>query len=366
MVNVYSTDTVKNITEEDAEQIVAAGIPLDFYRTGILNLGPNNLSSIDRAAMAGTIITENNLPLPPSRVTETLVDRCLIGKSKLDYRLSMEGEPGSGKSTSFLYSGARYGNLAAEKSGLLPTDFFSLKTCCLLEDSEGLTAMLDECEKHQAIMIDDAGVAAGNKDTQTRKNKAIGAIMQTCRTKRLLLLWNAPMVKHIDLQVRELIFAKGYIFKSCHSAGFNIAKINITHTVSGGEEWKTRFAFDRKKLNYHLLFTPGIVGDDYPDLQNTYESYRDSAADALIHNRAIDEKLRKNPVDAAKEIFDKKMKKWFQFVVDAIQKAKKEGKRLKRTEILLHCPDLTERDVIKMIALYNSKECKKWGFSYDD
>lgn len=364
MVHVYSTKTVKDILPEHLEQIRAAGLTEEFYTYGLLNLGPNNISSIDRAAMAGSIITQWKLPLPPSRSIEYFVERCITGRSKLDYRISIEGEPGSGKSTSFLYVGARYGHFAAETEQTgNPKDFFSLKTCCLLEDAEGLTSMLDDCDKHQAIMIDDAGVAVGNKDTQSRKNKNIGAIMQTCRTKRLLLLWNAPMVKHIDLQVRELIFAKGYVFKSCHSEGFNIAKMNITQTGTDGKEWKSRFTFDKKKINYHLLFTPGIVGDSYTELLSTYEAYRDAAADALIHNKAIDEKLRNNPVDAAKEIFDRKMKKWFPLLIEMMETTKREAKKFKRSALLMHCPDLNDRDVVKMLALYNSGECKKWGFT---
>jgi hypothetical protein len=355
----------------DVDAILMAGgeALLNFYKTGVLHLGPNNTSAVARLANYGTLITSNGLPLPPSRISEFFVDRTTM-TSKQDYRIIIDGDPGMGKSTSMLYNGARYGIEASDRAqenpsadwvvGEDPLDYFSLKNCCLLQDTEGLTHMLDECEKRQAIIVDDAGVTVGNKDSQSQKNKNVGAIMQTCRTKRLLLLWNAPMRKHIDLQVRELVYAKGYIFKSCHEAKFNILKMNITKqdtTNPNGQEWKHRFVFDGKKMSFYLAYSPDLI-DAYKGIVAKYEAGRDLAADALIHNRTVQEHIRNNPVDKAADLWKEKMRKYFPFVLTKCQESKETGKKLKRTEILLHCPDMTERDAIKMIGIYNSGEYK--------
>jgi hypothetical protein len=370
MVKVYSTRSALSMNPRDIDLIHNAGIPIAFYKTGILDVGPNNRSAVERFANVGSLMNEYNLPLPPSRLVEFFADRTM-SKSKQDYRIIIDGEPGSGKSTTFLYIGARYGLEMAERArknpdadwilGEDPKDYFDLKNCCLLQDTEGLTYILDNCEKRQAIIVDDAGVTVGNKDFQSQKNKNIGAIMQTCRTKRLLLLWNAPMRKHIDLQVRELVYAKGYILKSCHADGFNIVKINITKQDTNNPnapEWKNRFSFDGKKMNFYLMFSPDLI-DEYKGMNAKYERNRDAAANDLIHNRTIDEHNRNNPIDKAKETFDKKLKKYMPKVVEYLEICNTDGKKIKRTDIMLQCPDLTERECIKMIALYNSGEYKK-------
>jgi hypothetical protein len=374
MVTVYNSRSALLMEQGVADNILNLGgeALLNFYKTGVLYLGPNNRGAVDRVANFGTIITENNLPLPPSLITEFFADRT-TRKSKQDYRIILDGDPGSGKSTTFFYKGARYGEEMAYRAienpkapwiiGEDPFDYFSIKNCCLLQDTEGLTNILDNCEKRQAIIVDDAGVTVGSKDSQTQKNKNIGAIMQTCRTKRLLLLWNAPMRKHIDLQIRELVYAKGHIFKSCHAAGFNIIKINITKqdvTNPNAPEWKHRFVFNGKKMSFYIAFSPDFI-DTYEGVLAKYEAGRDVAADALIHGRSIQEHVRNNPVDKAKEIWKDKMRKYFNFVLEKCKEAEANKTKLKRTEILTHCPDLTERDVIRMIAMYNSGEYQKEG-----
>jgi hypothetical protein len=374
MVKVYNSWSAKDIPVEVCDNILNLGGPalLNFYKTGILHLGPNNTSAVGRLAHYGTLITENKLPLPPHLLSEFFVGRTTM-ESKQDYRLIVDGDPGMGKSTTMLYEGSRYGEAAADLAkdnpratwiiGEEPQDYFSLKNCCLLQDTEGLTTMLDDCEKRQAIIVDDAGVTVGNKDSQTQKNKNIGAIMQTCRTKRLLLLWNAPMRKHIDLQVRELVYAKGYIFKSCHTAGFNILKMNITKqdtTNPNAPEWKHRFVFGGKKISFYLAYSPDLI-DEYTGIVAKYEAGRDLAADALIHNRTVQEHIRNNPVDKAKELWKEKMRKYFPWVLQRYQETKAAKVKFKRSEITLHCPDMTERDATKMLAICNSGEYEGAG-----
>jgi hypothetical protein len=152
-----------------------------------------------------------------------IVDRC-TGKSKQDFREIIDGPPGAGKSYSGLYGCERYAIEAADRFGQSPKDFFTIDNCALLQDTVGVTQLMDELDKFQAVFIDDAGVSAGHKDALSTSNKNLDAIMATCRTKRWYVMFTAPMNKHLDLTIRELVYCKGSIFKSCHEAGFNILK----------------------------------------------------------------------------------------------------------------------------------------------
>ena len=146
MVTVYNSRTSKTMCDKDKDAIVNAGLPLEIYTTGVTNLGPANRSAIMRFANIASAITQFNLPLPPSPLIEMIVDRT-SGPSKQDFRLTLDGDPGDGKSYSSVYLAARYAMEMADRLGQDPKDFFSLDNCALLEDSEKITAILDEADK---------------------------------------------------------------------------------------------------------------------------------------------------------------------------------------------------------------------------
>ena len=97
MVLVYNTRSVQSMDEKIRDSIINAGVPIEFYTRGILNIGANNRSALKRLANTGSLITKYGLPLPPSLFTEFVVDMT-TGKSKRDYRITLDDEPGGGKS----------------------------------------------------------------------------------------------------------------------------------------------------------------------------------------------------------------------------------------------------------------------------
>ena len=303
-LEVLNSRNVKSMSQSTQDFIQSVGFPLESYFSGRVVLGPVNKSSVTKFAILNTLITKHSLPIPPSQFTEMIVDRT-TGKSKQDFREIIDGKPGGGKSYSALFGCARYAIEAADRHGQDPKDYFSLGNCALLQDTAGVTYLMDELDKEQAVLIDDAGVSAGNKDFLTQSNKNLGAIMQTCRTKRWYVMFTAPMNKHLDLQIRELTYCRGNIYKSCHEADFNIIQqkgVNIQYRGSKYKEYNPHFIFDDIKTELYAYFNPELL-EPYKHIIRDYDKKRDEAADSLIHERATQEKEKKNPVDKRERKF---------------------------------------------------------------
>lgn len=323
MVLCYNTKTVNNIPEETRQKIIDAKVPIELYEKGYFTLGGINKSSITRCANISTNITKNNLPLFPSLFSEMVVDRCLNTTSKLDFRETIDGVPGAGKSISALYAAGRYAIEAAERDGQNPKDYFGLGNCALLQDTDGVTHLMSELDKYQAVVIDDAGVSAGNRDFLTKSNKNLDAIMAVCRPKRWYVIFTSPMNKQLDLQLRELTYCRGKIFKSCHEAGFNIVqqqRVLYKKIKRSYDEINPHYELNGHRVELYTYFTPELL-DPFKGIVDAYEEARDKATDSLIHDKAKEERQRKNPVDKREEKSDKiwkeHSKKVYQLTHDA-------------------------------------------------
>lgn len=305
MVLCYNTRTVKDMPEEMRQKIIDAKVPIELYEKGYFTLGGINKSSITRCAVLSTNITKNNLPLFPSLFSEMVVDRCLNKTSKLDFRETIDGVPGAGKSISALYAAGRYAIEAAAKEGQDPKDYFSLDNCALLQDTDGVTHLMSELDKYQAVVIDDAGVSAGNRDFLTKSNKNLDAIMAVCRPKRWYVIFTSPMNKQLDLQLRELTYCRGKIFKSCHEAGFNIIqqqRVLYKKIKRSYDEINPHYELNGHRVELYTYFTPELL-DPFKGIVDAYEDARDKATDSLIHDKAKEERQRKNPVDKREQKF---------------------------------------------------------------
>jgi len=325
MVLVFNSRTVKEMNDATKNSILACGFPVEAYYDGMTALGPINKSSVGRFANINTLITKYNLPLPPSLYHEWIVDRC-TGESKQDFREIIDGPPGAGKSMSGIYGCERYAIEAASRNGQAPKDYFGIDNCALLQDTDGVTHLMDELDKFQAVFIDDAGVSAGHHDFATSSNKNLAAIMQTCRTKRWYVVFTSPMNKFLDLSIRELVYAKSSVFKPCHSAGFNILKRKGIHIKVQGkkyQEYNPHFIFKETKVDLYAAFSPDMI-DAYKGIVETYDKARDLAADALIHERAGRESDKKNGTTAREkkkaEAFKKHKDKVYELTHDSTGK----------------------------------------------
>jgi len=337
MVTVYSSRTVKDITPEDSAKIVAAGVPLSIYTSCFMDLGPSNKSAIKRFANICSAINEHELPLPPSKFIEFVADRT-SGKSKQDFTMIIDAKKGYGKSYSSAYLCGRYAIEMAERFKQDPKDYFSLENCALLEDTEGITKIMDVAEKQQAIIIDDAGTAIGSRDFAQQKNKNFNKILATCRTKRWFVILNVPISSHIDVQVRELVDASAHVYKPFHEGGFNVLKINSSESnyrFGKKKVFERKFSFFERKFDFWCAYSPDVL-DPFRGFIEKYDRQRDEAANKIIREITSMEKARSNPVSSR----DKKRKvaidKWGQVVKDMTEEGKSARAITKRTGLTDH------------------------------
>lgn len=291
---VCNWKTVWNLSEPTKQKIERLGLH-NIYYNRYADLGPNNASSLKRMVHFAKVILQQDLPLPPSPFID-LVANQTTGKSKQDYRMTMDGKPGTGKSTSCNYLAARYALDVAERFNQDCKHFYNIDHCIMLQDTANLVDKLTEIPNHAAVVIDDAGVAAGSREFATISNRNLNKIYQTCRTKRWFTLFNVPVITHIDLQIRELVSAKSRVYAKFHEDGFNIVKINeseISTTGKKPQEYKHRLAPDGKKIDFWVTYSPDIL-PGYEHFMDVYDKLRADAADDLIENTAIVEKDRKS------------------------------------------------------------------------
>lgn len=330
--------------EKIKSNIINSGIPIDVYLKGYADLGPSNRSALERLANIATTISQYNLPIPPSSFIEMVADRT-SGVSKQDFRMTVTGEPGSGKSYVTTYNAGRYAIEMAYRHGQNPKDFFSLENCALLQDTDGVTKLLDELDKYQAVVIDDAGVAAGSRDFATTSNKNLTAIYQTCRTRRWFSQFSLPVISQVDKQIRELVSAKSIVYKSFHEAGFNIVKINSTKISSWGsktKEYNPRFTFHDRKYDFYVAYSTDVL-DPFKGLIAEYDIARDKAAEDLIHERAEMESAAKDPRTHSERTYQQEKNEYYNLVIDHI----KEGNSKKSACSLT---TLTEYKINRMIG----------------
>lgn len=337
MVFVFNSRNVKDMDEATKRNIVNAGVPLDIYTRGVVLLGPSNRSALQRQASISTAIKKYELPLPPSPFIEWVVDRT-TGISKQDFRMTLDGDPGMGKSYTSTYFAARYAIEAADRLGKDPEDYFTLENCALLEDTERITDILDNAGTQQAVVVDDAGVAADSRDFATTSSKNMGKIMQTCRTKRWFVIFNIPRLTHVDLRIRELVTAKANIYKSYHAGGFNIVKIYSSKITSRGYkkyEKNPRLILDDKKIDFFTSYSTDLL-DPYQGMVKAYDKARDDAANRLIHMIAGEEHEANHPGPTKRE------KKEQDMITKYTEKVRTmlEGNSSERA-ILKACPGLT-------------------------
>jgi uncharacterized protein YerC len=318
---------------------------LELYFDGYADLGPRNPSSLARHWRISKLILDNELPLPPSGFID-YVCNLTSGKSKQDFRMTMDGKPGMGKSTSCMYNAARYAIEMADRFNKDCHDYFNMDYCVMLQDTGGVTDLLAKAPKFAAVIIDDAGVAVGSREFSTLSNRNLTKIYQTCRTKRWFTQINVPVVTQIDKQIRELVSAKSRVHRSYHNDGFNIIKINTIEisTVNKTAEYKHRIFVRGKQVDYWTTYSPDIL-PGYAHYMEHYDKLREDAADDLISTTNASEQDRKKGVSKRDKKYQEELTAHGQTVLQMINEGESYAKITKKTGLSPYKADRIFRDM---------------------
>lgn len=201
----------------------------------------------------------------------------ITSKHNKDVRLIVVGEPGSGKSRTLLYLAHRLSEEVSKIKGGVPEDYFSMDNVGVIT-AEDIIEKMNNLNRYCVYILDDAGVAWDSRDFQTRGNKNLNHILQTCRTANAAILISVPDPKLIDIQVTErgLIQYWAEVSESLHDYGKNLVKIFRLKRLFRANKMlfmHPRYG-DNKVVRYESLNPPDHIIEAYEEVR------RSSAPDA--------------------------------------------------------------------------------------
>jgi hypothetical protein len=137
---------------------------------------------------------------------------------------AMTGSSGSGKS---------YSSICL--SSLLDDDF-SIERNVAFSPEEFVNAVSSD---RRAIILDDAGMQVGSRDSQTRTNKRIGQIFQGIRFRNNIIFLTMPSLGMVDLQLRS----QAHIFAHCLNVNPATNQVNtiVQFLDVGSKDGKTYY-----------------------------------------------------------------------------------------------------------------------------
>jgi len=101
------------------------------------------------------------------------------------------GDTGTGKS----YSALKLGEM-------IDPDFNLEKVAFTMKDT---IKQVKEAEKKSVLVMDEAGVQFGSRESMSKQNKLLSKVLQTFRFKQIALIWTLPDMKMIDVNARRLM-----------------------------------------------------------------------------------------------------------------------------------------------------------------
>lgn len=243
----------------------------------VVHLGGATSKAVERFAnfIADTHI-KGAAPVPDSPFLGMVAD-LVCGKDRRDFTMAVVGKKGAGKSRTALYIGERLSIEISKRLGKDPVFYFDpRKNVVTLDDSQAVAQTLHDLPKHSILIVDDAGVTANNRAAMTIANRNLLAIATTIRTSRLVVIYTMVSADTIDIGLRNLLDAKIYIYKSCHSDGFNICKVMTDASTIFGKKYSSRITVGKKKIDFWAAFNPS------PETVEGYEEEREASARRLV------------------------------------------------------------------------------------
>jgi hypothetical protein len=275
----------------------------DIQETGLCRLGAMNKSAIEKAADISAILSAKGIH-PKSLFLDMIADRLTDKISKNSATIILSGPLGSGKSYAAIGMAYRLSLILAERLKHPATDFFTLKNSAILSDPEGINELLKNSRKHQIILIDDSGVAFGNRDFFTKKSKDFNRLMAIARPMRWLIIFTTPLRSQIDLQLRQFANWNGSVYFSAHQHGFSILKMYSVDVkeIGGNQTFTRKVILGGKKMDFLVFWgPPKELADEYDKLREATARRIIGEGGSLDHNFKKDKSKMKNVMKTTKE-----------------------------------------------------------------
>ena len=303
--------------------------------TGFVPLGAATPSAMKRFAIFVQGHLDSGLPIPRSEFCKYVAKRVCDPDDKQDFIGAVQGPRGSGKSYSCLYILGRISEEIARIKGGEPQDYFDPeKNVIALEDAANVSELLANTKKFQCILIDDGSVSIGNHDWNSRDSKNFVKIATTCRTRRWVIIVNAPRMKTLDNSFRDFVQVTISVVGSYHKGGFNLLKANFNQfSLTTGKTYHHKLKYFGHKIDIWAAFAPAA------DVVEKYDRVREESAIRL--NTRIATTGNASP----QKVYNKKSRS----EINAENEIEKYGETLKK--LVSETPDISVRQLSAELCL---------------
>jgi hypothetical protein len=182
----------------------------------------------------------------------------------------------------------------------------------VLSDARSIFRALQKIPEYNILILDDLGIGANNRESQSKNNINLGNILAISRTKRWTIITTSPLRTQTDKNVRlfsdVVIRTRAQIPRVDDKPGFNIVKVHFVelNPITQNEITPNLVARDsnnkKRKVNYYGVLYPPI------HLAKPYDEMRVKATDEvirkIIENGSFNGPEKKPKVNKAQDLAD--------------------------------------------------------------
>lgn len=249
--------------------------PLELKPDGSLLIGPSCNKSMVAFMEYYQQMQKRGEPTPIGPFSRLIAERLLNPISKLDALVGCFSPRGMGKSYTCIACCESIAKIMSQMTGEPPERFFTGANVISLQGGDEFARRLDEIQDRSLLICDDAAVAAGSRDFNTKISKNLMRILQTCRVKRLGIFFTAPARSMVDIQIRQMIIINIRVYKSAHAHHYNVLRINTSSTNAFGKEIYARLNSMSGKVTSWICPAPSAAA------VALYDAERDRSAREL-------------------------------------------------------------------------------------
>lgn len=222
-----------------------------------------------------------------------------VHKENKDFAVAIVGKKGTGKSISSLI----WGMLLMGKSFSLDRIVYTL---------DEFKNLVKKSKRGQVIILDEAGAKEGASSMYwfTSENKEVASLIQTCREKHLILIFNSPNFAFITAQIRKMFDAYIEMLSAREDKGYSTGVFKFSFT-------KGKAKRDEDTIDYYLRFVAEgiryvLIEIKFPlppiELVNMYRKKRNKYVESLIDKSLIKKEEDRKPRE---KIELRKVVRWF-------------------------------------------------------